>query len=752
MKGYKAMISKGFRVTFFSLIIGTMLTSFFIANLNNHSTPVVNIANASTEINRSFAPTPGNKPAPTLGELEPIVQGSIEPKNIPVLVKSKSTNNETAQSKVDNITKIPVAIDHLPINAQKKKLIKFGWDDKNVDYIRNNIRSMEAAHPYLDGIVIDYGKDKRPRHFFDYPLWTEQDLMIEELGEIDFHTFKHNFLNVSLSSLTTDPDWFNEALWNNVLANTRLASKALNVCQGCAGIILDTEYYKDHVYSYSPWVYRNDIYSQSFDEVKVKVYQRGQQFMQALRNQRNTFDILILHSFVDMWKRMQKNKDLLRDNTYALLPAFIDGMLDQAGDCKIVDGAENLSYYIDETLEYPNTYLLAIEAAKNLLAPKSFAKMHQNLQIAMAMYPAHYVSNYRVQNNFSEQEITKWLAHNVYNSLLHTDEYAWIFTSRGTGSFKRENWWSDPVENLPDFMIQGYVEGKNKFENTQSLGYDMVSELQNGRWSKVGVGYDGSTMRLYINDKEAGSSLDGLQSGSLRDRNIGYVGYSNSSFPYFKGAIDEVKFFGSAVADNSELLAHWNFDTVVDDKFIYDSTSSNLEGILKGNVNLVPEQSGSVLYFDGSNSGVSLPELYQGTKNSFYAEAWIKPDAIESTTQTILGTGGMNLGVEFHHLCAYTFTDKFVRICGAGARSMPPSDLILEPIQNVANGFEVKGDLLNQDGHVEIYVNSQPIYSIENKDFKFKLELDQGDYIIYARYFSKDGLHYPSNYLIHSAQ
>lgn len=746
------MIPKGFRVTFCTLIIGTMLASFSIANFNSHSSFIVEKANASTEINLSLITTPGNQSLSTLAESEPMEIGLPEITKTSGEVKSKSANTVTAQSTLDKIPTVPVEIDHFPINVQKKKLIKFGWDDKNVDYVRNNIRSMEAAHPYLDGIVIKYGKDKRRRHFFDNPLWTEEDLMIEELGEIDFQTFKHNFLNVSLSSLTTDPDWFDEALWKNVLTNTKLASKALDACKGCAGIILDTEYYKDHVYSYSPWVYSDKIYSQSFDEVKVKVYQRGQQFMQALRNQRSTFDILVLHSFVDMWKRMQKNKDLLIDNTYALLPAFIDGMLDQAGDCKIVDGAENLSYYIDETLEYPNAYLLAIEAAKNLLAPKSFAKLHQNLHIAMAMYPAHYVSNYKVQNNFSEQEITKWLAHNVYNSLLHADEYAWIFTSRGQGSFQRENWWSDPVENLPDFMIQGYVEGKDKFEQAQNLGYDMVSELQNGRWSKVGVGYDGSTMKLYINGKEAGSSVDGVQSGSLRDRNTGYIGYSNSSFPHFKGAIDEVKFFGSAVPDSKELLAHWNFDAVVDDKFIYDLTSGNREGILKGNVNLVDDQLGSILYFDGKTSKVNLPELYQGTSNSFYAEAWIKPEAIESTTQTILGTGGMNLGVEFHHLCAYTFTDKFVRICDAGARSMPPSDLVLEPMKNVINGFEVKGDLLNQDGYVEIYVNSQPVYKIENEDFKFKLKLDQGDYMIYARYFSQDGVHYPSNYLIHSVQ
>ena len=661
----------------------------------------------------------------------------------------------TSQTDGNNdITRVPVEIHHFPINADSKKLIKFGWDDENVDYISKNIRSMEQAHPYLDGIKIEYGKDEKTRHFFDNSLWTEEDLMIEELGKIDFKVFKHNFLDLSLSSATTDPDWFNDSLWENVLSNTRLASKALQACKDCDGIILDTEYYEDHVFSYSPWVYDKKIYSQSFDVVNAKMYQRGQEFMEALRSDREKFAILILHSFVDMWKRMDKDISGLADNNYALLPAFVDGMLERAGDCKIVDGAENLSYYIDETLEYPTTYELAIEAAKNLLAPQSFAKLHDNLQIAMAMYPAHYVSSFKTQSDLSEQEVQKWLAHNVYNSLLHADEYAWIFTSNGKGPNKKENWWTEPVENLPTYMREGYAEGKNKFETDRSLGYDMVSEVQNGKWAKVGVGYDGSKMTLYINDKKSGSTTDGLQSGALKDKNRGYVGYSNSSFPHFKGTIDEVKFFNSKKGNRNKLLGHWSFDTVVDDKFVYDSSPDEIRGVLKGGVKSVSGKFGNALYFNGKNSEVNLGELYEGKRDSFYAEGWIKPDAVDSTTQTILGTGAMNLGLEFYHICGYTFTDEFVRICDAGNRKMPQSNVLLKPIEDFANGFELSGSTLGRDGYAEIYVNSQPVHKIEKiegQDYRFQLELEKGDYVVYARYFDPDGTHYPSNYITYTA-
>lgn len=677
---------------------------------------------------------------------------TMSPRSTTQVTSQSTATPQTDQENNISITKVSAKIHHFPVNVNKKKLIKFGWDDKNVDYISKNIRRMEKAHPYLDGVRIRYGKDAQKRHFFDNPRWTEEDLMIKELEKIDFHVFKHNFLNVSLSSTTTDPDWFSNSLWKNVLANTRLASKALQTCKGCDGIILDTEYYEDSVFSYSPWIYNKTIYSQSFEEVKTKVYQRGQQFMKALRTDREKFDILVLHSFVDMWKRMDRDINRLADNPYALLPAFIDGMLDQAGDCKIVDGAENLSYYIDETLEYRTAYQLAIDAAKNLLSSKSFAKLDQNLQISMAMYPAHYVSNYKTQNNLSEQDITKWLIHNVYNSLLHADEYAWIFTSRGIGPSKKENWWTEPVENLPAYMIEGYTKGKNKFENARSLGYDMVSEVQNEKWVKVGIGYDGSKMTLYINDKDSGSTVDGLQKGVLKNKNYGYVGYSNSSFPYFKGVIDEVKFFGSSKYDRNKLLGHWSFDTVINDKLL-DSSPRSIPGIgvLKGEVESVSGKFDNALYFNGKDSQVRLGKIYEGKQNSVYAEAWIKPSAVDSTTQTILGTSGINLGLEFHHICGHTITDKFVRICDAGNRKMPQSDLLLGPIPNVDNGFELSGSLLHQGGYVEIYVNSQPVYKIEGQDYRFELELEKGNYVVYARYFAQNGTHYPSNYLTHIA-
>jgi hypothetical protein len=135
-----------------------------------------------------------------------------------------------------------------PYTSAKKKIIEFGWDIPNYDYIADNISAMEYA-PF-DGVVFDMripklnGTIHRAWSVCNPDEVKETDFDFTKLSKFKSAKFTDNFIRVFMQD---DYDqvkfsWFDESVWTNIKKTAKLLSKAVKLSNS-KGIFLDTENY-----------------------------------------------------------------------------------------------------------------------------------------------------------------------------------------------------------------------------------------------------------------------------------------------------------------------------------------------------------------------------------------------------------------------------------------------------------------------------------------------------------------------------
>jgi len=241
------------------------------------------------------------------------------------------------------------------------------------------------------------------------------------------------------------------------MANARLLSKAV-AASGAQGVILDTEIYS----ATHPWAYNADRYvGQTFEEVEAIVRARGAGFMAELTSEVPDAEIMLLHSIGYLASVTRMNRALLPGTEYALLPAFVEGML-TLGQGTVIDGDE-YGYYVDETTEFPQRRL-GFDRSKEFSAPfmpadadyQLAAPVFMDLTLGLGPYDRGYPAAYE----------RSWFEHNVYHALLATDEYAWVYG-------QRVDWWRNWI---PEGALESLTAAATRFRAQEPLGYDMVAQ------------------------------------------------------------------------------------------------------------------------------------------------------------------------------------------------------------------------------------------------------------------------------------
>jgi len=168
--------------------------------------------------------------------------------------------------------------------APKKKLIEFGWDVPNTDYLRKNIEMMEKGAPY-DGICIkvsaEVKKDGKKvsvsgHEIFQNYKWERNWFKpaVDDLKNTKFKRFTDNFIVV-----TTSPgnvDWFDDAAWENICNNFSIMAWIAKE-GNCKGLLFDMEHYsKNRLFCF------NTSDGHDFDETWAKARERGRQFIKAI--------------------------------------------------------------------------------------------------------------------------------------------------------------------------------------------------------------------------------------------------------------------------------------------------------------------------------------------------------------------------------------------------------------------------------------------------------------------------------------
>ncbi|MEG4090564.1 hypothetical protein [Microcoleus sp. Pol12B4] len=360
--------------------------------------------------------------------------------------------------------------------AQKlpKKLIEFGWDVPTPDFVQQNIKQMEKR-PF-DGIVIKLkgGKKVFLHEPYDSKEFT-QDL--QSLKSTNFTKFTDNFV---LMWATPDEgwDWFSDSDWQASEQNIRLFA-GIARSAGFVGIAFDPEHYGVH-----PWKYvtLSGAKDKSFEEYWQQVRKRGAQFMQALQEEipdvkvLSLFQLSYLENFLDE-ANLQKRMRQMSTESYGLLAAFLNGMLDVAqANTRIVDGNEH-SYYYAGRQEFLDTHKLIKERLLTFVDEKNRQKYAKQVQVGQAIYIDHLfdlgkAQESRVSHYLTPQQRQQWLEHNTYHGLSTSDEYVWCYS-------EEMNWWKN---NVPSGAEEAIRSAQQKIKIGEPLGFNIEGTI---RWAKM---------------------------------------------------------------------------------------------------------------------------------------------------------------------------------------------------------------------------------------------------------------------------
>ena len=386
-----------------------------------------------------------------------------------------------------------------PYHADKKVVVL----NNGVDYwtwgkgLADRLEKMQTDRPFVDGAVFHIGAEEgAPLWAFNREKWTEQKLMFGELERIAQKStrYKDNFILVSAHARNAKPDFFDDALWIDIVANAELLGKAVKI-SGSRGIVFDAEFYSTKE-SYSPWWYdRTDKKiahespyiqrGQSFETVKAKARQRGREYMAALQKEKPDITVMTLFLY-SLPRACALTDEKLPKSDYSLLPAFGDGMLEALGsNASIIDGHEG-SYYIDESRKYfedsdQGDYPFARKAGQTLCAPELLSKWNARGQVAMAPYVDLCYNLYSPAKWRTTEYQSRWLQHNIYNSLLASDQYVWIYVE------KIEFWTGAGTPPGLD-LARDVKDAVTRYRDGKPLGYDM---------------FKAANIYQYENDKQA---------------------------------------------------------------------------------------------------------------------------------------------------------------------------------------------------------------------------------------------------------
>jgi len=379
--------------------------------------------------------------------------------------------------------------------VQNKKIIEFGWDMPNARFVAENIEEMEQR-PF-DGLIFFPDHVNRIPFNFDIEAWPEDRFDSTLLKGIAWDRFTDNFL-MTWSGDDFGMDYFNDAHWENILHNMKMLARAARWAR-CAGIVFDTEFYSQR----SPWSFEDHANGRTEEELAAVMRLCGGQVMAAWQSEFPDLKVLCMFILTYLPER------------WRMLPHFVNGMLDSIGPgTLLIEGNEGTYYVEDGDLFFKADNWrgknFSYEWIKDTsyfdcliqhIAPENHEKYIRQVQVARALYSDEvygvYPNGSPPPEDLPEYPL-RW-EHNVYISLLSTDEYVW-------GYFENMAWWDNPDDRPIGQSIaqavpwpgveQGIISARQKFESGDPLGWNIRNEQPD------------STIKIAITSPQSGSNME----------------------------------------------------------------------------------------------------------------------------------------------------------------------------------------------------------------------------------------------------
>jgi len=346
--------------------------------------------------------------------------------------------------------------------ALDKKLIEYGWDVPFADYVEANIRAMEKR-PF-DGLIFKLRGGGRALVPWAWKTAKfEKDF--EACKNIQWGRFTDNFVVLWAAS---DQDWFNDEHWKAIEHNVGIVAKAARLAR-CVGVCWDPEPYGTNPWSYAKAQHRD---TKSFAEYEAMARRRGAQFVRSIQGELPKAQILTFFQLSVMGRLLKpmdpkERAGNLSQAGYALLPAFLNGMLDAAKpDVRIIDGNEPAYYYTDSRQHLAVAHTIA-QRGLLLIDPKLWPAYRQHVRVGQALYIDQYFglrARKVLGHHMTAAERRKWFEHNVYWAMYTSDKYVWCYS-------EKMNWWKN--RGVPPGCEEAIHSAKAKLAAGKPLGFDI---------------------------------------------------------------------------------------------------------------------------------------------------------------------------------------------------------------------------------------------------------------------------------------
>jgi hypothetical protein len=276
----------------------------------------------------------------------------------------------------------------------------------------------------FDGLILDIATPNDRRGL----AWTvfgdqrvdhaQLDRLAERFSGFNWGRLTDNFLRVNIYPATVD--WFDDfdAIIDNMEALARLAYQL-----GFGGIMLDTEQYPGvEIFDYTKQKYKNQHDYAAYD---AQVFLRGQEVMRALN--RGFPGISVLYTFgLSTGAQFGGGRDLLPYTGSGLLTAFIEGMIDAAGETTTLVDAFEASYTYTQEAEFLAAYKLIKDFTRDVYArnPTAYGEATQagfGLWIDQGCGDAGLTSS---MCGFTPESFQS----TVELALKYSDRYVWIYS------------------------------------------------------------------------------------------------------------------------------------------------------------------------------------------------------------------------------------------------------------------------------------------------------------------------------------
>jgi hypothetical protein len=331
-----------------------------------------------------------------------------------------------------------------------KKLIDWGWDEPDTQFIRQNVERMEQL-PF-DGLVFHVTSSRGGN--FTWEMWgsrrfelAEIQHSIDNLQATRFRRLTERFLRVNATP--GDVDWFDDAAWATVRHNFGVAAQVARQ-GGCRGFMFDVEQYNAGPFDYAKQKHGE---ARAFADYRAKVRERGREWIEEVN--RHFPEITILLTFGYRMAEPREGKDR-SESHYGLLADFLDGMLDACSPkTRLVDAWE-YSYPYKTPGQFDEAYdTIKEESLAWTQSPEEYGE-HVDAGFGLWMDCAWRSVGWNLddfsKNHFTPQQFEAA----VRAALKRSDRYVWIYT-------EQPRWWTN--ERLP----KEYVEAlRHARESTQA--------------------------------------------------------------------------------------------------------------------------------------------------------------------------------------------------------------------------------------------------------------------------------------------